>query len=237
MNKSTILALIIIVSALVIGTVPGNPLFQVNWLLLSTIIVIAALLAFFSRFERGKVTSGDVALIAAMASLAAVARLPFAALMSVQPTAFMAMITGYVFGARAGFLVGAIAVLVSNFFVGQGPWTPWQMFCMGISGASASLLAARQSRFNIKTLALFCGFWGYLYGWIMNIWHWTGFVYPLNWNTFLAIYMASLWFDTFRAAGNVMFTVLLGNSFYHILVRFRKKLIVQHIDIKHNTVL
>ncbi len=212
------------VMVLVISMIPGSYLFQGNWALVSTIIIVVILLGFFGQYEKNKASTREIAVIATLAGLAAVTRMPFAYLMSIQPTFFIAMITGYVFGAQAGFLVGAVAILVSNFYAGQVPWTAWQMVCMGLAGASAALLARSQKRFNIKILAVYCGLWGYFYGWIMNVWHWTAFVYPLNWSTFVATYMASFAFESFRAAGNIAFSLLFGNSFYHILLRFRKKL-------------
>ena len=44
------------------------------------------------------------------------------------------------FGARAGFLTGAVSAFVSNFIFGQGPWTPWQMLAFGLAGFLAGLL-------------------------------------------------------------------------------------------------
>ena len=38
-------------------------------------------------------------------------------------------------------MVGALAALASNFFFGQGPWTPWQMYAWGLVGYGAGLLA------------------------------------------------------------------------------------------------
>lgn len=50
------------------------------------------------------------------------------------------ILAGVGLGAEAGFLTGAMAGFVSNFFFGQGPWTPWQMFSFGIIGFLAGLL-------------------------------------------------------------------------------------------------
>jgi hypothetical protein len=65
-------------------------------------------------------------------------RIPFAALPGVQPTSFLVMVSGLVFGPQAGFMIGAMAALASNFFLGQGPWTPWQMLGWGLMGMSAA---------------------------------------------------------------------------------------------------
>ncbi len=224
-------AIIIIIGLLLtLSIIPISPLYNINWALFSAIIIGLAMLAFFWRFEKSGVTSKEIALVATMASLAAISRIPFAVIISLQPTTFMVMITGYVFGAQTGFMTGALAALVSNMFLGQGPWTPWQMFCWGMCGVSAALLAGREKRFKFRTFLLLGGFWGYLFGWIMNIWHWVGFVYPLTLETFAATYIASFAFDTLHAVGNVIFTILLGKSFYQILMRFKNKSLVTYLN-------
>ena len=201
-----------------------------SWAVLSMIILGFALLSFFWRFEKRDVSPKEIALISTMASMAAISRVLFAAIMNVQPTTFVVMITGYVFGPHTGFVVGAIAALVSNFFLGQGPWTPWQMFSWGMCGVSAGLLAGIQKGFKPGRFTVLAGLWGYLFGWIMNIWHWIAFVYPLTWKTFIATYAASFPFDTLHAAGNVVFALIFGQSFYYTLSRFRKKISVKYID-------
>lgn len=215
-----------IIFLLGISIIPGNPFFSVNWAIITALILALSILAFFWRFETQNVSAKEIALIATMATLAAVSRVPFAVIMSVQPTTFMAMITGCVFGMQTGFMVGALAALVSNFFLGQGPWTPWQMFCWGMCGVSAALLTGRNSRFNLRNFTILAAFWGYLFGWIMNIWHWVGFVYPLTWKTFLATYLASFPFDTLHALGNIVFSLMFGKTFYRVLWRFKKRITV-----------
>lgn len=225
--KTAAMGSIIIIAGLLLlaGLAPGTPLYNLNWALLSVVLLGLALLGFFMRFEKSGAGTRDIALVATLASLAAVARIPFAAVVSLQPTTFIVMITGYVFGARAGFMVGALAALVSNFFLGQGPWTPWQMFAWGLCGASAALAGGkRRNEFSLVYFAILCGLWGYLFGWIMNLWHWLGFIYPLTLETFIATYAISFPFDTIHAVGNVVFSIMLGRSFYQILNRFREKL-------------
>lgn len=207
-----------------------NPLYDINWALLSVIILGLAMMGFFWRFERSRAGSKEIALIATMATMAAVARVPFAAIMSFQPTTFMVMITGYVFGPQTGFITGAVAALVSNFFLGQGPWTPWQMFCWGMCGVAAGLLAGGANDFKLVQLTVLGGICGYLFGWVMNIWHWVGFVYPLTLKTFVAAYIASFPFDTIHAVGNIGFTLVFGKSFYDILIRFKKKIVIDFLQ-------
>ena len=119
-----------------------------NWAIISAVIILAAIMAVFLSYERQGVNVKEISLIATMATLAAVMRVPFAAIISVQPTTFIVMITGYVFGARAVFMVGAIGAFFSNIFLGQGPWTPWQMLAWGLAGWTMGLLGKGQKGFN-----------------------------------------------------------------------------------------
>lgn len=221
------LLLIYIVAAVLLGLslLPENPLYAMNWPLFSVLILGLGIITFFKRFESRRSTSKEIAIIASLASLAAIVRVPFAVIMSLQPTTFVVMISGYVLGPQAGFMVGAVAALVSNFFLGQGPWTPWQMFSWGMCGLVAGYMPGREKGFNRLGFALFAGFFGYVFGWVMNIWHWVGFVYPLTWQTFLAVYIASFPLDTIHALGNIAFALVFGPSFYQILLRYRKKII------------
>lgn len=227
MGKKHLIAIIILIAFLLaVSIIPENPLYNINWALFSVIIIGLALSVFFWRFEKKKISSKEVALTAMLASFAAISRVPFAVIMSLQPTTFIVMISGYVFGAQTGFMVGALAALVSNFFLGQGPWTPWQMFCWGMCGVAAALLGTKSKGYKPIAFTILGGMSGYIFGWIMNIWHWVGFVYPLTMKTFLATYAASFPFDTIHAVGNIMFSILFGKSFYHILMRFKKKVYV-----------
>ena len=218
------LFLIIILGLLFVGIKQDNFIARQGWGLLSAEIMLAALAFFYWGFEQGKASSREIALIAVLGAAAAVGRVPFAALPNVQPTTFMVIISGFVFGPRAGFMVGSTAALVSNFFLGQGPWTPWQMFSWGLAGASAGLIKMVYPNIGTRGMTVFSFIWGYLFGWIMNLWFWTAFIQPLNWQSFVAAYAASFWFDTFHAVGNAAFYLLFGASFIKILKRFRRKL-------------
>lgn len=224
------LTIVVIMVMLTVSTIPENPLYNINWSLFSAVIIGLAILAMFTRFEKSGTNTKEIVLIATMACLAAISRIPFAAIMSFQPTTFIVMITGYVFGAQTGFIVGAVAALVSNFFLGQGPWTPWQMFCWGMCGVAAGVLAGKSKDFHLIKFAVLGGLCGYLFGWTMNIWHWVCFVYPLDMKTFIATYIASIPFDTLHAVGNILFAVFFGKPFYNILIRFKKKLLVRYAN-------
>lgn len=222
--------MLIIFGLLLAGIKQDNPVAGQGWGLLSAEIMVAALAFFYWRFEQGKATSREIALIAVLGAVAAVGRIPFAMLPNIQPVTFMVIVSGFVFGPQAGFMVGSTAALVSNFFLGQGPWTPWQMFAWGLAGISAGLIKMVCPGIGTRGMSIFSFIWGYLFGWIMNVWFWTAFVYPLSWQSFAATYAASFWFDTFHAVGNAAFYLLFGASFTRILQRFRRKLEIRILN-------
>jgi energy-coupling factor transport system substrate-specific component len=198
-------------------------LWDEHYLLASFLFVAAAILPFFLRFERKQVNTREIVLVAILASIAAVSRIPFAPLPNVQPTTFVIIVTALVFGAETGFMVGATAALVSNLFLGQGPWTPWQMFSWGMVGFSAGLL--KDSWWMSKRWGqwVFGFVWGFVFGWIMNITYIFGFVGELSWQSFIAACASSAFFDLAHALSNVFFLAVFGASWMKILRRFKRK--------------
>ena len=225
MRKSYfLLALILVIgaSAFIIPLFPEAPIQNfVNWGLIATILVTLAVIAFFFEFESAATSSKEIALVAMLGTISAVLRVPFAVIPNVQPCTYLIICSGYVFGPVAGFMVGAVTALVSNFFLGQGPWTPYQMFAWGLAGASAAYI--RRFGLGRARLIIFGIIWGYLYGWIMNIWYWVAFIYPLTLRTFLVYQLTSIWFDTFHAVGNALLLGILGMKTITILERFKQR--------------
>src|SRR6201992_511971 len=112
-----------------------------SWQLASFAILAVALLAGFFWYERTRPDARIVALVGTLAAFAALGRIAFAAVPNVKPTSDIVLIAGYSLGGGPGFAVGAIAGLTSNFFFGQGPWTPWQMAGWGVAGLIGAGLA------------------------------------------------------------------------------------------------
>ena len=192
-----------------------------NWGLVSVILVALTIGVFFFEFEGSAIGSKEIAIIGILSTVSAVIRIPFAAMPSVQPCTYLIICSGYVFGPLAGFMIGAMAALVSNLFLGQGPWTIYQMFAWGMAGVSAGYL--RRLNPDRKRLIAFGVLWGYLFGIIVNLWFWTSFIYPLTPRTFIVSQLNSLWFDTAHAVANAIFLGLLGKKTIDILERFHKK--------------
>lgn len=208
--------------------------FSHNWGLIATIIIVLSLGTFYFGFENSAVSNREIGVIAVLAAIAAVGRVPFAIIPSVQPTTFIVLVSGFVFGPRSGFMVGATAALVSNFFLGQGPWTPIQMLSWGLAGISAGLLGMIAPHIGRAGMCFFSVIWGYAFGWLMNLWFWASFVQPLTWTSFLAAYAASFPFDTLHALGNAAFYLIFGPQAIKVLQRFQRKMVFRieeaHID-------
>ena len=107
---------------------------------ISSVIILEILIAFFLSFEKRKPQAREIVLISVLSALAVAGRCAFAAIPQFKPVAAIIIISGACFGANTGFLVGAITAFVSNFFFGQTPYTPWQMFAFGVIGFVAGLL-------------------------------------------------------------------------------------------------
>lgn len=135
-----------------------------QYYLFSAIVMAAAVVPFFLRFENRRPSARELVTLAVMIAIAVASRAAFVMLPNVKPMIGIIMITGIALGAEAGFLTGAMGAFVSNFIFGQGPWTPWQMFAYGLAGFIAGLLAGKglispQKRVSaaiVGGLAVFC---------------------------------------------------------------------------------
>lgn len=196
------------------------------YLWLSFGFVLISILLFLVRFESRKVEPRELVLLAVLASIAAVGRIPFASIPSVQPTTFVIMMSGYVFGTESGFLIGAVAAIASNMIMGQGPWTPWQMMAWGLVGLTAGLMR-NTWLMNLKWgRLLFGAVWGFLFGLIMNIWGFLAVVQSgsgVSLKAFLLYFAGSAMFDTFHSVSNVILLLVFGDVWLKILTRFKRK--------------
>ena len=111
-----------------------------RYMLVSIGLLIYMMIPFFMVFEKRKPKAREVVLIAMMAALTVCAQLFFHVVMPLQIGTALVILSGISLGPEAGFMIGAIARFVCNFYMGQGPWTPWQMFTWGLLGFLAGLV-------------------------------------------------------------------------------------------------
>jgi len=226
LGKRTMLA-----SLLILLVIPATMLLGIfvwddrKYYFISLLIVLYTMIPFALVFENRKPQARELIVIAVLAAIAVAGRAAFFMLPQFKPVVAIVIIAGVSFGAEAGFLVGATAGFVSNFFFGQGPWTPWQMFCFGIIGFVAGVLFKkgwlRRSRLS---LCLFGGLSTLLiYGGIINIGSLMMFTPVFTWQALLAAYASGFWFDMVHAIATVVFLFLLSRPMIEKLDRIKLK--------------
>ncbi len=222
------LFLIILIFSLIILTLPiFLILIDINliineWSLISVFIIGIALLISILEFSYKIPSSKEIALIIVLGALVALLRIPFAILPNIQPCTFLIICVGIIFGPSIGFLVGIMTPLISNLFLGHGPWSPLQMYAWGLIGSTAGMIKynPKISRWKLGIIGLISG---YLYGSIMNIWFWYTFLYPLSIYTLIIAEMQGIYFDTLHAIGNFAFLTILGERTLNVFIKLRDK--------------
>ena len=195
-----------------------------TWQTTPLIVLGLVLVAAFAWYERRRPPAKVIALVAAMAALAVVGRLAFAAIPNVKPTTDIVLFSGFALGAVPGFVVGAVTALVSNVFLGHGPWTVWQMVAWGGVGVGGALLAAlmRGREPGRLVLALACGAAGLGFGLFMDAYQWT-LAAEQTAGSYAAVAGSSLAYNLAHAIGNVAFCLLMGPLFVRSLRRYRRR--------------
>ncbi|MFN2615614.1 MAG: DUF6580 family putative transport protein [Thermoleophilaceae bacterium] len=195
-----------------------------SWQLVSLLLLGLVLLAGFLWYERERPPARVLSLVAALAALAVVGRLAFAAIPNVKPTTDIVLFAGYALGAAPGFAVGAVAAIASNVFLSQGPWTAWQMVGWGAVGVAGAALGrvARGREPGRLTLALACGLAGLAFGAWMDVYQWT-LAARQDLASYVAVSGSSLPYNLAHAIGNVVFSLLLGPPFVRALRRYRRR--------------
>lgn len=108
---------------------------------ISLCVSVLVLVPVFRSFEKRDTSSKELVILCVMIALSAAGRFIFAWLPGFKPVTAITVITAMWLGRDAGFAVGALSAAVSNFYFGQGPWTPFQMLAWGLIGFSAGVLA------------------------------------------------------------------------------------------------
>jgi energy-coupling factor transport system substrate-specific component len=194
-----------------------------SWELVSFLIIAAVLVGGFAWYERSRPPAQVVALVAALAALAIAGRIAFAAFPNVKPTTDIIVFAGYALGPAPGFAVGALAALVSNFWFGQGPWTPWQMAGWGLCGVLGAALALGGRNAGRLSLAATCGVAGIAYGALLNFSLMATYGGELSLERFGVLSARAIPFDAAHVIGNVVLALVAGPAIVRMLTRFRRR--------------
>ena len=187
-------------------------------------VLAVTLLGGFAWYERSRPPSQIVALVAALAAISVAGRVAFSPIPNVVPSTDIILIAGYTLGGAPGFAVGALTGLVSNFWLGQGPWTPWQMAGWGLTGIlGAGLAAVTRRRMGRVGLAAVCAFAGFAYGALLDFSVMFGFGGEQSLDRYLAISARGLPFNIAHAAGNAALALVAGPALVRMLTRYRRR--------------
>ncbi|MCI6019477.1 MAG: ECF transporter S component [Clostridiales bacterium] len=196
-----------------------------QYLMFSLFIVLYAMIPFFMVFEGRKPQPREMMVISVLAAIGVAGRAAFYMIPNFKPIAAVVIITGVSFGGEAGFLVACIIMLVSNMFMGQGPWTPWQMFAYGMIGFLAGILF-RKGVLKPKRISLcIYGFLSvfFIFGGIMNpasILMSYGYITK---SSLIAYYISGAPVDFVHAASTVIFLWFMSKPMFEKLERIKKK--------------
>ena len=229
-NRSLVLTLL---TALVMGAtifagsmLGGDRVYYV----ISVLVAIYSLVPFFVGFERRKPQLRELVVIAVLIALGVIGRQAFFMLPQMKPVLAISIIAGASLGPGAGFLVGAMIAFVSNFFFGQGPWTPWQMMALGLAGMFAGLIFQKWNRRERKPSRLHkisaCVFGllsGYFYGLVVDLWTLFGYIEKPSLSAYLIVKSTAVWFDTVLAISTFVFLWVLYAPMIKKLNRIKLK--------------
>jgi len=227
LSKRTILATAIILLCIPLTIFVG--FFYLNnrhYNLVALLVLLECMLPFMLVFEGRKPKARELVTIAVLCAIGIAGRGLFFMLPQFKPIVALTVIGGVAFGGETGFLVGAMTILTSNMLFGQGPWTPWQMFAMGIIGFLAGVLFKkgwlRRTRAPLAVFGAFATI--IIYGGIMN--PAAAFMLSsevLTWEAVAICYVTGLPMDIIHAFGTVIFLMIAAEPMLEKMDRIKVK--------------
>lgn len=196
-----------------------------HYYILSLTVLVWAMLPFFLMFEKRRPKANELVVLAVMCAVAVVSRAAFVWLPHFKPITAIIIIAGAAFGAEAGFMVGAVSMLASNFIFGQGMWTSWQMFAFGIAGfLSGAVFCGGRIKPDKWKLAVFGGFTVMLIvGPLLDTCTLFIMASEISKSAAAAVYMAGLPVNAIHAAATVLTLLFASEPFLEKLNRVKTK--------------
>ncbi|WP_313133008.1 ECF transporter S component [Anaerocolumna sp.] len=226
LNKRTIISAFMILITIPATILIGIYLFNDRrYYFISVMLIIQTMIPFFLIFEGRKPQARELVLLASISAIAVAGRSAFFWLPQFKPVVAIVIIAGVCLGPEAGFLTGALSFFVSNFFFGQGPWTPWQMFSGGIIGFLAGILVKK--RLLPKKRLPLCIYGGlatyFIYGGLINICSVFMFSQVFSWKVLAAAYISAIPFDLIHTLSTIVFLFVLSRPMIEKIERIKQK--------------
>lgn len=216
----TIVILLVLIPAFV---VLGSVLFKEKYYsYMSLLIAVLSFIPVFYSFEKRENSSKELSVLAVMIALSVVGRFVFSFLPGFKPVTAITVITAIYLGSEAGFLIGSISAVISNFYFGQGPWTPFQMLAWGIIGFVAGIISKPLKKSKLILIA-YGVFSGVMFSLTMDIWTVLWADGTFNISRYIASQTAALPLTVEYAISNVIFLILLTKPIGQKLERIKNK--------------
>lgn len=226
LSRRTICAIIMVLLAIPLTIYIGTYyLGDRKYYFISILIILETLLPFMLVFEHRKPQARELVIISVLCAIAVAGRSAFFMLPQFKPVVALVIISGVCFGGETGFLVGAISAFASNMLLGQGPWTPWQMFAFGVIGLLAGVLFKKGFlRKNKPSLCIFGGLTTFfIYGGIMDTASILMFQAKPTTAMFLSSYLTGVPFNLIHAAATIFFLWIISKPMIEKLDRIKEK--------------
>lgn len=219
---ASVLSLLLVPLTIFIGIVYFG---KKSYGVVSILVLLECMAPFALIFEGRKPKARELVLIAALCALAVAGRAALFMLPGFKPVAALVILSGAAFGGETGFLVGAMSMLTSNVLFGQGPWTPFQMFAMGLIGFLAGVSFQKGLlRAGRAPLAIFGAVSVVLvYGGIMNPASAILYQPNLSLSVLKAYYLTGFPFDLVHAAATALFLWFGAEPMLEKLERVKRK--------------
>ena len=223
-KKSSIAMLLTFLLLIPLTLYLGTFLSGRNYYITATLIIVELLIPFILAFEGRKPQARELVLIAVMCAIGIVGRVAIP-IPHFKATFAIIMLSGVAFGPEAGFMVGAVTALASNFFYGQGAFTPWQMMAYGAGGMLAGyLFKKKRLPKNPFILAAF-GFFAVLL-WVGPLLDCSGLFLmspSISFSWVIAYFAAGFSVNMSQAISTAVVMLLFGKPLLDILERIKRK--------------
>ncbi len=226
LSRRTILATVLILLCIPVTLFVGEFYLAGNkYYFITLLVMLECMIPFFLIFEGRKPQPRELVIIAVLCAIGVAGRAAFFMLPSFKPVLALVIISGVAFGGETGFLVGAVTMLVSNILFSQGPWTPWQMFAMGIIGFLAGVLfrkgILRRGRVSLCIFGALTAI--IVYGGIMNPASVLIWAHELNRAQIITSYVTGFPVDAVHAAATFIFLWFAAEPMLEKLDRIKVK--------------
>lgn len=189
-----------------------------RYLLVSFGVAVLAIILFIAGFEKKMTGSRRLVIVSVMTAFCIVGRfIPF-----FKPITAITVITAIYLGGESGFLVGALAAVLSNFYFGQGPWTPFQMLAWGLIGLFAGYLSKwlKKSRGLLIAYGVISGI---VYSMVMDVWSVVWYNSSFDIELYKASMITAIPHTVLYAVSNFIFLWFLAKPIGEKLERIRIK--------------